>query len=127
MSVYVLYVCFCWVGSDGWVVSVITRLQLLIDIITTGQLRAAARPQRERGELGSLNQWWIKKVANDWAWKKLDGPEFLFRLDMFKMIWGDKTGGPVGNFKMPSTHVRILYRHINEQVAVFLSTYLANI
>lgn len=46
--------------GDGWVVTVITRLQLLVDIITKGQLRAAARPQREtereRGELRSLNQ-----------------------------------------------------------------------
>ncbi len=42
------------------VVDVIIRLQLLVDIITIGQLRAAARPQRERvrerGELRSLNQ-----------------------------------------------------------------------
>ena len=32
--------------------SVITGLQLPVDIITSGQLRAAARPQSERGKRG---------------------------------------------------------------------------
>lgn len=43
---------------DGWLVSIITELQLLVDIITTGQLRTAARAPEtsERGTLRSSTQ-----------------------------------------------------------------------
>lgn len=55
------YVYFCQVGSHGWVVDVITMLQLLVDITATGQLGAAARPQKEgkrqRGRGGEFRSW----------------------------------------------------------------------
>lgn len=43
-------------AGDRWAPDVITRLQLFVDIIAKGQLRAAARPQskEERGEFRSL-------------------------------------------------------------------------
>lgn len=55
------YVRFCQVGRKGWVVDVITRLQLLVDITATGQLRAAARSHSERqreSERGEFSRLW---------------------------------------------------------------------
>lgn len=52
---------FCQVGSHGWVVDVITMLQLLVDITATGQLKAAAMAQKEgkrqRGRGGEFRSW----------------------------------------------------------------------